>query len=172
MLCRLIPLFGELRCIELMSVMNHPKVTVMSSDQVGLLVVGWTGGSACRLACFRTRSAHPTAGLRSQRRPVPVRTLAHASRLMRRLRSSGDMASASVSQCWTIPGCLARVRNVVDDVRSHSSLQRHSLEPACRERQRCSSRAQRKAVSMDRLIGADRAGYLFAISGCTVKWSL
>jgi pyruvate/2-oxoglutarate dehydrogenase complex dihydrolipoamide dehydrogenase (E3) component len=65
-------------------------------------------------------------GMAANDGPVPVRTLAHASRLMRDIGRYGAGVASEAVLDYT--GLLARVRNVVDDVRSHSYLRRHSLE--------------------------------------------
>jgi dihydrolipoamide dehydrogenase len=53
--------------------------------------------------------------------PVPVRTLAHASRLMRDARQLGRYGVNVSEPFLDYPRLLARVREVVADVRSHSS---------------------------------------------------
>ena len=60
--------------------------------------------------------------------PVPVRTLAHAARLIREARQLGRYGIAVSEPTLDYPRLLARVREVVDDVRAHS-LGREDLRP-------------------------------------------
>ena len=59
--------------------------------------------------------------------PVPVRTLAHAARLIREARQLGRYGIAVSEPVLDYPRLLARVREVVDDVRAHS-LRREYLD--------------------------------------------
>ncbi len=52
--------------------------------------------------------------------PVPVRTLAHAARLIRDARQLGQYGMNVSEPTLDYPRLLARVREVVDDVRAHS----------------------------------------------------
>jgi len=54
--------------------------------------------------------------------PVPVRTLAHAARLIREARQLGQYGVALSEAEPNYPRLLARVREVVRDVREHSSV--------------------------------------------------
>ena len=54
--------------------------------------------------------------------PIPVRTLAHAARLMREARQLGDYGIAVGEPTLDYVRLLARVGSVVDDVRRHSAL--------------------------------------------------
>jgi pyruvate/2-oxoglutarate dehydrogenase complex dihydrolipoamide dehydrogenase (E3) component len=54
--------------------------------------------------------------------PVPVRALAHAARLIRDARQLGQYGVAVSEPVLDYPRLLARVREVVSDVRAHSSL--------------------------------------------------
>ena len=54
--------------------------------------------------------------------PVPVRTLAHAARLIRDARQLGQYGVTVSEPVLDYPRLLARVREVVNDVRAHSSL--------------------------------------------------
>ena len=56
--------------------------------------------------------------------PVPVRTLAHAARLVRDSRALGRYGIAGVDPTLDYPRLLARVREVVDEVRAQSGLRR------------------------------------------------
>src|SRR5262252_2490580 len=53
--------------------------------------------------------------------PVPVRTLAHAARLLRDARQLGQYGIAVSEPVLEYPRLLARVHEVVNDVRSYSS---------------------------------------------------
>jgi pyruvate/2-oxoglutarate dehydrogenase complex dihydrolipoamide dehydrogenase (E3) component len=105
------------------------KVTVMSSHQVDLVVVG--AGPAGALAALRAADlgAHTTlvasaefGGMAANDGPVPVRTLAHASRLMREARQLGHYGVGVNEPVLDYPRLLTRVREIVNDVRAHSSL--------------------------------------------------
>src|SRR6516162_5258168 len=54
--------------------------------------------------------------------PVPVRTLAHAGRLMREARQLSQYGVSVSEPVLDYPRLLARVREVAGDVRAHSSL--------------------------------------------------
>ena len=59
--------------------------------------------------------------------PVPVRTLAHAARLIREARQLGQYGIAVSEPVLEYPRLLARVREIVDDVRIHS-LRREDMD--------------------------------------------
>jgi dihydrolipoamide dehydrogenase len=61
-------------------------------------------------------------GMASNDGPVPVRTLAHAARLTRDARQLGRYGVIVGDPVLDYPRLLARVREVVADVRSHSSF--------------------------------------------------
>jgi len=61
-------------------------------------------------------------GMAANDGPVPVRTLAHAARLLREAHQLGRYGIAVGEPVLDYPGLLARVREVVEDVRAHSSL--------------------------------------------------
>ena len=54
--------------------------------------------------------------------PVPVRTLAHAARLIREARQLGQYGVSVSEPTLNYPQLLERVREVVNDARAHSSL--------------------------------------------------
>jgi dihydrolipoamide dehydrogenase len=54
--------------------------------------------------------------------PVPVRTLAHAARMISQAPQLGQYGIAVGEPVLDYPRLLARVREVVDDVLAHSSL--------------------------------------------------
>ncbi len=68
--------------------------------------------------------------------PVPVRTLAHAARLMREARQLGEYGVSVSAPVLDYARLLSRVREVVSDVRAHSSLRQQidSLGAAVHER--------------------------------------
>ena len=61
-------------------------------------------------------------GMAANDGPVPVRTLAHAARLIREARQLGLYGIAVSEPVLDYPRLLARVREVVDDVRAHSAF--------------------------------------------------
>jgi pyruvate/2-oxoglutarate dehydrogenase complex dihydrolipoamide dehydrogenase (E3) component len=61
-------------------------------------------------------------GMAANDGPVPVRTLAHAARLIREARQLGQYGIGVSEPVLEYPRLLTRVRDVVDDVRAHSSL--------------------------------------------------
>src|SRR3989440_11904786 len=63
-------------------------------------------------------------GMAANDGPVPVRTLAHAARLIRDARQLGEYGVTVSEPVLNYPRLLARVREVVSDVRAHSSLRR------------------------------------------------
>ena len=61
-------------------------------------------------------------GMAANDGPVPVRTLAHAARLMREARQLGQYGVSVSEPTLNYPRLLERVREVVNDARAHSSL--------------------------------------------------
>src|SRR6516162_623896 len=61
-------------------------------------------------------------GMAANDGPVPVRTLAHAARLVREARQLGQYGIKVSEPVLDYPLLLGRVREVVNDVRAHSSL--------------------------------------------------
>ena len=64
-------------------------------------------------------------GMAANDGPVPVRTLAHAARLLRDARQVGRYGIALSEPVLDYARLLGRVREVVDDVRAHSTLREH-----------------------------------------------
>ena len=61
-------------------------------------------------------------GMAANDGPIPVRTLAHAARLIREARQLGQYGIGVSEPVLDYPRLLARVREVVEDARAHSSL--------------------------------------------------
>ena len=61
-------------------------------------------------------------GMAANEGTVPVRTLAHAARLIREARQLGRYGIAAVEPVLDYARLLARVREVVEDVRAHSAF--------------------------------------------------
>src|SRR4249919_2557049 len=61
-------------------------------------------------------------GMAANDGPVPVRTLAHAARLIREARQLGLYGITVGEPVLDYPRLLARVREVVHDVRAHSAF--------------------------------------------------
>ena len=61
-------------------------------------------------------------GMAANDGPVPVRTLAHAARLIREARQLGQYGIAVSEPVLDYARLLARVREVVDDVQAHSAF--------------------------------------------------
>jgi dihydrolipoamide dehydrogenase len=82
--------------------------------------------AALRAADLGARTALVTraefGGMAANDGPVPVRALAHAARLIREARQLGQYGINLSEPVLNYPQLLARVREVVADVRAHSSL--------------------------------------------------
>src|SRR5215212_581537 len=96
---------------------------------IDVLVIG--GGPAGVVAALRAADAGAKTtlvtrdefgGMAANDGPVPVRTLAHAARLIRDVRQLGKYGVTVGEPVLDYPRLLARVREVVSDVRAHSSL--------------------------------------------------
>ena len=96
-----------------------------------VVVIG--AGPAGVVAALRTASLGAKTALITQNEfggmaandgPVPVRTLAHAARLIRDARQLGRYGIAVSEPVLELPRLLERVREVVADARTHSSFQR------------------------------------------------
>src|SRR5277367_4190740 len=60
-------------------------------------------------------------GMAANDGPIPVRALAQAARLLREARQLGQYGIAVGEPILDYPRLLARVREIVDDVRTHSA---------------------------------------------------
>src|SRR5947207_14606219 len=100
---------------------------------MGVLVIG--AGPACVLAALGaaglgartvlvTRSEF--GGMAANDGPVPVRTLAHAARLIREARQLGQYGIGVSEPVLEYSGVLAGVRGVVNDVCANSALRPES----------------------------------------------
>src|SRR6478672_7047410 len=101
-------------------------VLVIGAGPAGVL-------AALRAADLGARTALLThtefGGMAANDGPVPVRTLAHAARLLREARQLGQYGITSSAPSLDYPRLLARVREVVEDVRRHAAF-RSQLETA------------------------------------------
>src|SRR5205823_8418939 len=92
-------------------------IVVVGAGPAGVL-------AALRAAELGARTALVTrdefGGMAAHDGPVPVRTLAHAARLIREARQLGLYGIAVSEPVLDYPRLLARVRTVVNDVRAHS----------------------------------------------------
>jgi dihydrolipoamide dehydrogenase len=96
---------------------------------IDVLVIG--GGPAGMIAALRAADLGATTalitrdgfgGMAANDGPVPVRTLAHAARLIRDARQLGRYGIVVSEPTLDYSGLLARVNEVVNDVRSHSTF--------------------------------------------------
>jgi dihydrolipoamide dehydrogenase len=96
---------------------------------IDVLVIG--AGPAGVLAALRAAdlgartvlvTRNEFGGMAANDGPVPVRTLAHAARLIREARQLGQYGISVSEPVLDYPRLLARVSEVVKDVRAHSSL--------------------------------------------------
>lgn len=97
--------------------------------KVDVIVIG--GGPAGLVAALRTAdlgaktaliSREEFGGMAANDGPVPVRTLAHAARLIRDARQLGQYGIVVGEPSLNYQRLLARVNEVVDDVRAHSTF--------------------------------------------------
>ena len=99
-------------------------VIVIGAGPAGVL-------AALRAADLGAKTALVTrdefGGMAANDGPVPVRTLAHAARLIREARQLGQYGIAVSEPVLEYPRLLARVREVVDDVRAHSPCASRSI---------------------------------------------
>ena len=92
-------------------------VIVIGAGPAGVLAALRTGDLGAKTALI-TRDEF--GGMAAHDGPVPVRTLAHAARLIREARQLGLYGIAVSEPALDYPRLLARVRTVVNDVRAHS----------------------------------------------------
>src|SRR5947208_410520 len=96
---------------------------------INVLVIG--GGPAGMIAALRAADLGATTalitrdafgGMAANDGPVPVRTLAHAARLIREAHELGLYGISVGEPVLDYPCLLARVRAVVSDVQAHSAF--------------------------------------------------
>src|SRR5262245_11296821 len=96
-------------------------VIVIGAGPAGVL-------AALRSADLGARTALVTrdefGGMAANDGPVPVRTLAYHARLIREARQLGQYGITVSDPVLDYPRLLARVREVVNDVRAHSALRK------------------------------------------------
>jgi pyruvate/2-oxoglutarate dehydrogenase complex dihydrolipoamide dehydrogenase (E3) component len=92
-------------------------VIVIGAGPAGVLAALRAGDLGAKTALI-TRGEF--GGMAAHDGPVPVRTLAHAARLIREARQLGLYGIAVREPVLDYPRLLARVRTVVNDVRAHS----------------------------------------------------
>ncbi|MBF5043885.1 MULTISPECIES: NAD(P)/FAD-dependent oxidoreductase [Myxococcaceae] len=95
-------------------------VLVLGAGPAGVLAALRAGDLGARTVLL-TREAF--GGMAAHDGPVPVRTLAHAARLLRDARQLGRYGIAVPEPALDYPRLLARVREVVGEVRAHAALQ-------------------------------------------------
>src|SRR5437763_7119685 len=97
-------------------------------EMIDLIIIGAGPAgvvAALRAADLGARTALVTrdefGGMAANDGPVPVRTLAHAARLIREARQLGQYGIAVSEPMLDYPRLLARVRDVAHDVRARST---------------------------------------------------
>ena len=99
-----------------------PDVLVIGAGPAGV-------SAALRAADLGAQTALITrgeyGGMAANDGPVPVRTLAHAARLLRDARQLGRYGIFVSEPILEYSRLLERVREVVEDVRTHSALREH-----------------------------------------------
>ncbi len=97
------------------------EVLVVGGGPAGLMAAVRAGDLGARTVLV-TRDE--LGGMAAHDGPVPVRTLAHAARLIRDARQLGRYGVAVSEPVLDYPRLLARIREVVGDVRAHATLGR------------------------------------------------
>src|SRR5215472_12219827 len=92
-------------------------VVVIGAGPAGIVAALRAGDLGARTTLL-TRDEF--GGMATNDGPVPVRTLAHSARLMREARQLGQYGISGSEPTLDYSRLLARVREVVDDVRAHS----------------------------------------------------
>src|SRR5215470_2846792 len=97
-------------------------VLVIGAGPAGVLAALRAGDLGAKTALI-TRDEF--GGMAANDGPVPVRTLAYAARLLRDTRQLGRYGITVSEPMLDYARLLGRVREVVDDVRAHSTLREH-----------------------------------------------
>jgi dihydrolipoamide dehydrogenase len=98
------------------------EVLVVGAGPAGVLAALRAGDLGAKTVLI-TRDEF--GGMAANDGPVPVRTLAHAARLLRDALQLGRYGIAVSEPILEYPRLLGRVREVVQDVRAHSALREH-----------------------------------------------
>ena len=101
--------------------MIRAEVVVIGAGPAGLLAALRAGDLGAKTVLV---TQGELGGMAAHDGPVPVRTLAHAARLMREARQLGQYGITVTEPRLDYPRLLDRVREVVTDVRAHAALQR------------------------------------------------
>jgi pyruvate/2-oxoglutarate dehydrogenase complex dihydrolipoamide dehydrogenase (E3) component len=96
-------------------------VVVIGAGPAGMLAALRAGDLGAKTVLI---SRDEFGGMAANDGPVPVRTLAHAARLIRDARQLGRYGINVNGLSLDYPRLLARVREVVEDVRDHSSFRK------------------------------------------------
>ncbi len=99
--------------------MIRAEVVVVGGGPAGVLAALRAGDLGARTVIV---TKGELGGMAADDGPVPVRTLAHAARLMRDARKFGRYGIAGTEPTLDYERLLARVREVVADVQAHSAL--------------------------------------------------
>jgi pyruvate/2-oxoglutarate dehydrogenase complex dihydrolipoamide dehydrogenase (E3) component len=102
------------------------EVIVIGAGPAGVIAALRAGDLGARTTLV---TSGEFGGMASNDGPVPVRTLAHAARLVREARHLDQYGITSSAPTLDYPRLLARVREVVEDVRRHAAF-RSQLETA------------------------------------------
>src|ERR1700761_8959862 len=101
-------------------------VIVIGAGPAGVLAARRAAELGARTALV---TRHEYGGMAANDGPVPVRTLAHAARLVREARQLDRYGIAAGAGSLDFPRLLARVREVVEEVGRQSAL-RQQIEAA------------------------------------------
>src|SRR5678816_380078 len=99
--------------------MERFDVIVTGAGPAGVVAALRAGDLGARTALVTEREF---GGMAANDGPVPVRTLAHAARLIRDARQLGRYGIKVGEPVFDYSQLLERVREVVDDVRAHSAF--------------------------------------------------
>jgi pyruvate/2-oxoglutarate dehydrogenase complex dihydrolipoamide dehydrogenase (E3) component len=146
-------------------------VVVLGAGPAGVL-------AALRAADLGARTALVTrgefGGMAANDGPVPVRTLAHAARLIREARQLGGYGISGTPPTLEYASLLERVREVVNDVRAHSALRRQidSLRVTVHERAGLARFADRNTVETGSGLRLRAAKFIICTGGASRRLSV